>query len=77
MSKVAVILYGWQPRMREPLMVCNLQLHQWGLILNRQHIRRRKPCQLPHWMNNSSYYSATAVIRTSHLPHSMTKTMGK
>jgi len=42
-------------------MVCNLWLH---------------PGKLPGWMKNS-YYSATAGIRTSDLPHSMIITMGK
>ena len=41
-------------------------------IYNRWHIQRRKPCQLPGWMKNSTYYSATAGIRTSNLPRSMT-----
>ena len=41
-------------------------------MYNRWHILRRKPCQLPGWMKISSYYSATAGIRTSDLPHRMT-----
>jgi len=27
MTEMAVILYGWQPQMREMHMVCNLPLH--------------------------------------------------
>jgi len=66
------------PQMREMHMVCNLLLHHRGLIIKkfiiytRWHIRRRLPCQLPDRMKNSSYYSATAGIRTSDLRHSIT-----
>jgi len=36
----------------------------WRVILNKFIIRRRKPCQLPDWMKNASYYSPTVGIRT-------------
>ena len=40
----------------------------WGLILNkfriynRWQILQRKPCQLPGWMKNFSYYSARLIF---------------
>jgi len=55
----------------------------WVLILNKftiyniWHIRWRKPCLLPGWTKNSSYYNATAEIRTSDLPNSMATTNKK
>ena len=47
------------------------------IIYNRWHIRWRKPCQLPGWIKNASYYSTTDGIRISDLPYSTTITMGK
>ena len=32
------------------------------------HVWWRKPCQLPGWMKNSSYYSAMAEARPYQLP---------
>ena len=64
--------------MRGTYTVCYLLLHDGGLILNkfriynRWNIRRRNSCQLPVWMKNSPYHSATAGIRPSDLLHSMT-----
>ena len=78
MAEMIVILLGWLPQMRETLMVFNLMLCHLRLILYKFrnfYIRWRKPCQLPGWMKNYSYYSATARIQTSNIPYS--KSMGK
>jgi len=73
-----VILCGWQPQKREMHMICNLQLqHRDFKIYNWWHIQWRNPYLLSGWMKNPTYYSATAGIQTSNLPHSMTLTRGK
>ena len=80
MAEMAVILRGWLLQMREMYMFCNFSLTTGSntkSIYSIWHIRGRKPCQLPGWMKNFSYNSATAGIRTSDLQHRMTISIGK
>jgi len=49
----------------------------YGLMAGTYGIQWRKHCKLPGWMKYSTYYSATAGIRSSAFQHSITTTMGK